>query len=104
MLSQGQGPKRSRLWRAAARYGSHEAQVRLAQDSWAHPHQHCLQPPVLLHVHVTSLGADTCGTRAAVCVQTKLNRGLDFINLDDILVDLKLGPEVLEVGRGPGRA
>lgn len=28
---------------------------------------------------------------------TKLNRGLDFINLDDILVDLKLGPEVLEV-------
>lgn len=50
------------------------------------------------------MGADTCGTRAAVCVQTKLNRGLDFINLDDILVDLKLGPEVLEVGRGPGRA
>lgn len=31
-------------------------------------------------------------------MQTKLNRGLDFINLDDILVDLKLGPEVLEVG------
>jgi hypothetical protein len=29
--------------------------------------------------------------------QVKLNRGLDFINLDDILVDLKLGPEVLEV-------
>ncbi|KAG2497810.1 hypothetical protein HYH03_004081 [Edaphochlamys debaryana] len=27
----------------------------------------------------------------------RLNRGLDFINLDDILVDLKLGPEVLEV-------
>mmetsp|Transcript_33907 Transcript_33907/g.75181 ORF Transcript_33907/g.75181 Transcript_33907/m.75181 type:complete len:829 (-) Transcript_33907:621-3107(-) len=27
----------------------------------------------------------------------KLNRGLDFISLDDILVDLKLTPEVLEV-------
>jgi hypothetical protein len=27
----------------------------------------------------------------------KLNRGLDFVSLDDILVDLKLTPEVLEV-------
>jgi len=27
----------------------------------------------------------------------KLNRGLDFVSLDDILVDLKLSPEVLEV-------
>ncbi|KAK9817170.1 hypothetical protein WJX72_010626 [[Myrmecia] bisecta] len=27
----------------------------------------------------------------------KLNKGLDFVNLDDILVDLKLTPEVLEV-------
>lgn len=27
----------------------------------------------------------------------KLNRGLDWVNLDDILVDLKLTPEVLEV-------
>lgn len=27
----------------------------------------------------------------------KLNKGLDFVSLDDILVDLKLGPEVLEV-------
>jgi hypothetical protein len=27
----------------------------------------------------------------------KLNRGLDFINLDDILVDLKLTPDVLEI-------
>jgi len=27
----------------------------------------------------------------------KLNRGLDFISLDDILVDLKLSPDVLEV-------
>lgn len=26
-----------------------------------------------------------------------MNRGLDHINLDDILVDLKLSPEVLEV-------
>ncbi len=30
-------------------------------------------------------------------LQVKLNRGLDFINLDDILVDLKLSPDVLEV-------
>lgn len=27
----------------------------------------------------------------------KLNRGLDFVHLDDVLVDLKLTPEVLEV-------
>ncbi|GFH32745.1 ATPase_AAA_core domain-containing protein, partial [Haematococcus lacustris] len=27
----------------------------------------------------------------------KLNRGLDFVSLDDILVDLKLSPDVLEV-------
>jgi hypothetical protein len=27
----------------------------------------------------------------------KLNRGLDFVSLDDILVDLKLSPEVLEI-------
>lgn len=27
----------------------------------------------------------------------KLNRGLDFVSLDDILVDLKLTPEVLEI-------
>ena len=27
----------------------------------------------------------------------KLNRGLDFVNLDDILVDLKLTPDVLEI-------
>lgn len=27
----------------------------------------------------------------------RLNRGLDFVSLDDILVDLKLSPEVLEV-------
>ncbi len=27
----------------------------------------------------------------------KLNKGLDFVSLDDILVDLKLTPEVLEV-------
>lgn len=32
------------------------------------------------------------------CVlQVKLNRGLDFIQLDDLLVDLKLTPDVLEV-------
>lgn len=27
----------------------------------------------------------------------KLNRGIDFVSLDDILVDLKLTPEVLEI-------
>lgn len=27
----------------------------------------------------------------------ELNHGLDFVNLDDVLVDLKLAPEVLEV-------
>ena len=27
----------------------------------------------------------------------KLNNGLDFVNLDDILVDLKLSPEVVEI-------
>ena len=30
-------------------------------------------------------------------VQVKLNKGLDFVNLDDILVDLKLTPDVLEI-------
>lgn len=30
-------------------------------------------------------------------VQVKLNRGLDFPSLDDILVDMKLAPEVLEL-------
>jgi hypothetical protein len=29
--------------------------------------------------------------------QVKLNRGLDFVQLDDLLVDLKLTPDVLEV-------
>lgn len=27
----------------------------------------------------------------------KLNRGLDFVQLDDLLIDLKLTPDVLEV-------
>ncbi len=27
----------------------------------------------------------------------KLNKGLDFVHLDDVLVDLKLTPDVLEV-------
>ena len=27
----------------------------------------------------------------------KLNRGLDFVHLDDVLVDLKITPEVLDV-------
>jgi hypothetical protein len=30
-------------------------------------------------------------------LQVKLNRGLDFVQLDDLLVDLKLTPDVLEV-------
>jgi hypothetical protein len=30
-------------------------------------------------------------------LQVKLNRGLDLVQLDDLLVDLKLTPEVLEV-------
>ncbi len=30
-------------------------------------------------------------------LQVKLNGDQDFINLDETLVDLKLGPEVLEV-------
>ena len=30
-------------------------------------------------------------------VQVKLNRGLDFPSLDDVLVDMKLAPEVLEL-------
>ena len=31
------------------------------------------------------------------CLLIELNKGVSFINLDDILVDLKLAPEVLEV-------
>lgn len=36
---------------------------------------------------------------AVLCavLQVKLNRGLDFVQLDDLLVDLKLTPDVLEV-------
>lgn len=30
-------------------------------------------------------------------VQVKLDRGLDFSGLDDVLVDMKLGPQVLEL-------
>ena len=30
-------------------------------------------------------------------VQVKLNKGLDFPSLDDVLVDMKLAPEVLEL-------
>lgn len=37
------------------------------------------------------------GVTAALMCQVKLNRGLDFINLDDVLVDLKLTPDVLEI-------
>lgn len=33
----------------------------------------------------------------SISVQVKLNRGLDFVQLDDLLVDLKLTPDVLEV-------
>lgn len=29
--------------------------------------------------------------------QVKLNRGLDFVNLDEVLVDLKLTPDVVEI-------
>lgn len=51
----------------------------------------------------------SCSTRllTAVCcyyhcillceTQVKLNRGLDFVQLDDLLIDLKLTPDVLEV-------
>lgn len=36
--------------------------------------------------------------RMSCCfVQVKLNRGLDFPSLDDVLVDMKLAPEVLEL-------
>ena len=31
------------------------------------------------------------------CLLIELNRGVSFVNLDDILVDLKLAPDVLEV-------
>ena len=31
------------------------------------------------------------------CLLIELNEGVSFVNLDDILVDLKLAPEVLEV-------
>jgi hypothetical protein len=33
----------------------------------------------------------------ALLLQVKLNRGLDFVQLDDLLVDLKLTPDILEV-------
>ena len=36
-------------------------------------------------------------SKVAFSVQVKLNRGLDFPSLDDILVDMKLAPEVLEL-------
>jgi hypothetical protein len=32
-----------------------------------------------------------------VCHQVHLNRGLDYVHLDDLLVDLKLTPDALEV-------
>lgn len=32
-----------------------------------------------------------------LAVQVQLNRGLDFPSLDDVLVDMKLAPEVLEL-------
>ena len=31
------------------------------------------------------------------CLLIELNKGVSFVNLDDVLVDLKLAPEVLEV-------
>jgi hypothetical protein len=34
---------------------------------------------------------------AVSCLQVKLNRGLDCVQLDDLLIDLKLTPDVLEV-------
>lgn len=34
---------------------------------------------------------------ADVCLQVKLDRGLDFSGLDDVLVDMKLAPQVLEL-------
>jgi hypothetical protein len=38
-----------------------------------------------------------CSTACCCAVQTKLNKGIDTVHLDDILVDLKLTPDVLEV-------
>ena len=38
-----------------------------------------------------------CHFKGMLIPQVKLNGGQDFINLDETLVDLKLGPEVLEV-------
>lgn len=32
-----------------------------------------------------------------IAAQVKLNRGLDFSSMDDVLVDMKLAPEVLEL-------
>lgn len=34
---------------------------------------------------------------SCACLQVKLNRGLDCVQLDDLLIDLKLTPDVLEV-------
>lgn len=46
----------------------------------------------LAHICSCTRGGCCCS-----CVQVKLNRGLDFVQLDDLLIDLKLTPDVLEV-------
>lgn len=35
--------------------------------------------------------------RVVYSLQVKFNRGLEFVHLDDVLVDLKLSPEVIEI-------
>jgi len=56
------------------------------QHAWAAGNLHGLQATWML--------PDTC---SMPLFQVKLNRGLDFVPLDDVLVDLKLAPDVLEV-------
>ena len=63
---------------------------------WHPPRQPTHPPPPPQHTH-TQTHTHTHTHARTPPPQVKLNRGLDFINLDDILVDLKLGPEVLEV-------
>lgn len=58
----------------------------------------CLQCHAYLSSEkVQDLSKQASKRMSCLFVQVKLNRGLDFPSLDDVLVDMKLAPEVLDL-------
>lgn len=54
-----------------------------------------LQHPTTMNIRLPAHHANAM--HALAPMQVKLNRGLDFVQLDSLLMDLKVAPDALEV-------